>query len=68
MLIEELAGGVVVLDRQPGAGDAVIRRRLLDQRKCRLDASSAKIADADFDRISSKCAGSQRAKADETEE
>ena len=65
MLIEELAGGVVVLDRQPRAGDAVIRSRLLDQRQRRLDAGAAKIADADFDGIGRKRAGAQRAQADD---
>ncbi len=54
MLIEKLAGGVVVLDRQPGAGDAVIRGRLLDQRQRRLYAGAAEIADADFDGIGGK--------------
>ena len=34
MLVEELAGGVVVLDRKPRAGDAVILGRLFDQRQC----------------------------------
>ena len=35
MLVEEFAGRVVVLDRQPRAGDAVVLRGLLDQRQFR---------------------------------
>ena len=51
VLIEEFAGGVVVLDREAGARQAVVFGRLLDQRQCRLDTAAMKIADADFDRI-----------------
>ena len=38
VLIEEFAGGVVVLDRETRAGDAVVLRRLFDQGQCRFDA------------------------------
>src|SRR5439155_26488620 len=51
-LIEELAGGVVVLDRETRTGDAVILRGLFDEGQFRVDAVLAEIADADFDRVS----------------
>ena len=51
MLVEKFSGGVVVLDREVRAGDAVIVRGLLDQRQCRSDAGLAEIADADLDRF-----------------
>ena len=65
MLIQELAGGVVVLDRETGACHAVILGRLLDQRQCRLDTGAMKIADSDLDRIGRERAGGQRAQADD---
>ena len=50
-LIEELAGGVVVLDRETRAGNAVILRGLFDQGQFRFDAGLAEIADTDLDRV-----------------
>ena len=51
MLVEKLAGGVVVLDRKERTGDAVIFGGLCDQRQCRFDSGMAEIADADLERI-----------------
>ena len=61
MLIEELAGGVVVLDRKARAGHAVVVGRLLDQRQGRLDAGVAEIADADLDGLGRERVGSHDA-------
>jgi hypothetical protein len=63
-LIEELAGGIVVLDRKPGTGDAIVLGRLLDKRQCRLDSGAVEIADADLDRIGRARGGRQRAETD----
>ena len=49
MLVEKLAGGVVVLDRKQCTGHAVIIGRLRNQRQRRFDAGMAKIADANLD-------------------
>jgi len=49
MLVEKLAGGVVVLDREERTGHAIIVGRLRNQRQHRFDAGMAKIADADLD-------------------
>ena len=54
MLIQELAGGVIILDREPGASHAVVLSRLLDDRQRRLDAGAADITNADLDRIGSE--------------
>jgi hypothetical protein len=51
VLVEEFSGRIVVLDRQPRAGDAVVLRGLLDQGQFRFDAGAAEIADADLDRF-----------------
>jgi hypothetical protein len=54
MLIEEFARRVVVVDRKARTGDAVVCRRLFDQRKRRLDGGPAEKADADFSGIGGK--------------
>ena len=63
-LVEELAGGVVVLDREARAGNAVIRRGLFDQGQFRFDAGVTEIADADLDRVGRERVGSHDAQAD----
>ena len=68
MLIEEFAGGVVVLDRKPRAGDAVILGGLFDQRQFRLDAGVAEIADADLDRVGRERVAGREAQADRTDQ
>jgi hypothetical protein len=69
MLIQELAGGVIILDREPGASHAIILGRLLDQGQCGFDGDLAKIADADLDRIGrDNLGGCQHAQADHANE
>ena len=68
VLIEELAGGVVVLDREARAGDAVVLGGLFDQRQFRFDAGVAEIADADLDRVGRERVGSHDAQADRTDQ
>ena len=67
-LIEELAGGVVVLDRETRAGDAVILRGLFDQGQFRFDAGLAEIADADLDRVGRERVAGHEAQADRTDQ
>jgi hypothetical protein len=67
-LIEELAGGVVVVDRETRTGNAVILRGLLDQGQFRFDAGVAEIADADLDRVGRERVGSHDAQADRTDQ
>ena len=66
MLVEEFAGRVVVLDRKPRAGDAVVFGGLLDQRQFRLDAGVTEIADADLDRLGRDAWVATTAQADRT--
>src|SRR5207248_1492350 len=61
MLIQKFAGGVIILDREAGAGHAVVLGRLLDQRQCLPNGGTAKIADADLEGIGRESAGYQRA-------
>ena len=67
-LIEELAGGVVVLDREARAGDAVILRGLFDEGQFRFDAGAAEIADADLDRVGRERMAGHDADADHTDQ
>ena len=67
-LIEELAGGVVVLDRETRAGDAVILGGLFDQGQFRFDAGLAEIADADLDRVGRERMAGHEAQADRTDQ
>ena len=67
MLIQEFAGGVVVLDRQSGTGQPVILGRLLNQRQCLLEAGAAKIANADLNGIGRERARGQPAQRHETD-
>ena len=68
MLVEKLAGGVVVLDRKPRAVDAVIVGRLRNQRQCRFDAGMTEIADADLDRIGRERMGRHHAQANRADQ
>ena len=68
MLIEKLAGGIVVLDRKPRAGDAVILGGLFDQGQFRFDAGVAEIADADLDRLGRERVGCHDAQADRADQ
>src|SRR5215813_13216895 len=68
MLIEELAGGVVILDPQPRAGHAVVCGGLLDRRQGRLDASMVEVADPDLDRFSRKRRSGQQSQADRADQ
>ena len=65
MLIQELAGGVIVLDREPGASHAVVLGGLLDQGQRRLDGGAPEIADLDLDRIGRKRGGDQHGQAED---
>ena len=67
-LIEELAGGVVVLDRETRAGNAVILRGLFDQGQFRFDAGLTEIADADLDRVGRERMASHDAQADRADQ
>jgi hypothetical protein len=65
MLLEELAGGVVVLDGEPGAGYPVVLGRLFYEGQRRFGADATKIADSDLDRIGRERACDQRAQTHE---
>ena len=67
-LIEELAGGVVVLDRETRTGDAVILRGLFDEGQFRFDAGLAEIADADLDRVGRERVAGHDAQADHADQ
>ena len=58
MLVQELAGGIVVLDRKARAGNAVILRGLFDQGQFGFDAGVTEIADTDLDRVGRESVGS----------
>ena len=68
VLIEELAGGVVVLDGKARAGNAVVLGRLFDERQFRLDAGVAEIADADLDRVGREHGAGRDAEADRNDQ
>src|SRR5215813_4957747 len=68
MLIEELAGGVVILDPQPRAGHAIVWGGLLDRRQGRLDASMVEVADPDLDWFSRKRRSGQQSQADRADQ
>jgi hypothetical protein len=68
MLIEELAGSVVVVDRKAGTGNAVVCGRLFHQRQSRFDAGLAEITDADLDGIGRERVGSHDAQANRTDQ
>ena len=48
-LVEELAGGVVILDRELRAGDAVVGRGLLERERSSPFFRAAKVSDLDVE-------------------
>src|SRR5262249_32689910 len=63
VLVEELSGGVVVLDRKARTGEPVIVGGLCNQRQCLFDASVVNVADVDLDRLGRKRKGRDQPQA-----
>ena len=64
VLIEEFPGGIIVLDRETCAGDAIVFGRLFHKRQFCLEAGVTEITDSDFNRIGRERVGGHDAQAD----
>ena len=67
VLIEEFSGGVVVVDGEARARNAVIIGRLFDQGQFRFDPGMAEIADSDLNRAGRERMGGRDTQGNRTE-